>query len=385
MTRISNRRTLRGSKAGFTLIELLVVIGIIAVLVSILLPALNRARTQADSVKCLANLRSLGQAMSLYVSENKGWIPGSGLTSGRHLWTPNAGNTAAILVPGYGINNAPMVNEALDWAGPLARMMLLKDASLINNDPKARFLWYVNNVDAFKCPSYYGVLATANTSGGFTDLGAQPAFSYNTANAFMLAANSAYPTGAGNGFVGNVSTPGIPYWSVPTGYVPKITKVGSPAEKVFMADGARRSRNFSPSAFQITYGLAVSLQTLNTNESMYTDWGPFTANTRSYGRTSLPVNTASPTALDTRVLSMRHGKNAAKSSGGLVRFNIVFYDGHAENVDDVTGANPNLWLPRGTTWAAALFNQADSSGTGARVMYTDIKNKYVPAGDFTAN
>ncbi len=378
----------KNNRRAFTLVELLVVIGIIAVLVSILLPALNRARAQADSVKCLANLRSLGQAMILYVGENKGWIPGSGLTSGRHLWVPNAAGTSAVLVTGYGINNAPLVNEALDWAGPLARMMQLKNSALLADDPKARFLWYVNNVDAFKCPSYYGTIATANTTGGFTDLGPQPAFSYNTANAFMLAPNASYPSGAGNGFVGNVSTPGGapagPYWTTPQGYVPRITKVGASSEKVFMADGARRSRNFSASAFQITYGLAVSLQTLNTNESMYTDWGPFFANTRSYGRTSLPVNTASPTALDTRVLSMRHGKNAARSSGGLVRFNLVFFDGHAENVDDVTGANPNWWLPRGTVWAAAQFNQADSSGTGAKQMYTDIKNKYVPVGDFVA-
>ena len=69
------RPGLRDGRCGFTLVELLVVIGIIAVLVSILLPSLNRAREAAMRTKCLANLRSVGQLVTVYENLYKGAIP----------------------------------------------------------------------------------------------------------------------------------------------------------------------------------------------------------------------------------------------------------------------------------------------------------------------
>jgi prepilin-type processing-associated H-X9-DG protein len=68
-------------------VELLVVIGIIALLIAILLPALSRARQAANTLKCAANVRSISQAANLYATDWKGWIPRDNFATGNFFAT----------------------------------------------------------------------------------------------------------------------------------------------------------------------------------------------------------------------------------------------------------------------------------------------------------
>ena len=80
---------MKSRKRAFTLVELLVVVGIIALLISILLPALSKARNQAVKVQCAAQLRQWGMALANYAGENKGTFPYNGTPKG--TWCPIGG------------------------------------------------------------------------------------------------------------------------------------------------------------------------------------------------------------------------------------------------------------------------------------------------------
>jgi prepilin-type N-terminal cleavage/methylation domain-containing protein/prepilin-type processing-associated H-X9-DG protein len=135
---------------AFTLVELLVVIGIIAVLIGILLPALGRARESANTVKCAANLHSIGQGIALYTAAYKGALPAAVVFSGMKLsngqqYGPNGTQAPADIWGGGYVNwSSQIFTKPLDV-----------------NDPAfgAQDGW-----EMFRCPSLErGGVAPANT------------------------------------------------------------------------------------------------------------------------------------------------------------------------------------------------------------------------------
>lgn len=99
----SSKRSLIGGRrrtpGGFTLVELLVVIGIIAVLIAMLLPALNKARRQSEAVQCASNMRQIGLAIVIYADSNDGWLFPPNLGWGNstvYLHSPNDGSMAPV-------------------------------------------------------------------------------------------------------------------------------------------------------------------------------------------------------------------------------------------------------------------------------------------------
>jgi prepilin-type N-terminal cleavage/methylation domain-containing protein/prepilin-type processing-associated H-X9-DG protein len=119
------------NRNAFTLVELLVVIGIIALLISILLPALNRAREAANGVKCLSNLRTLAMAVNMYNGENKGHFPGPGIISGN--------------IPSPFTGTPPNPDEWIYWGANVT----------IGQSALAPYLGSVGRADpaSFRCPS----------------------------------------------------------------------------------------------------------------------------------------------------------------------------------------------------------------------------------------
>ena len=124
----SGRQSVR---TGFTLVELLVVIGIIALLVSVLLPALNKARVAAVQAACLSNHRQLMQGILQYTNEYRGHYPMNGTLG------PNPNNPAA--------------NVGFDWfTGPMVGKYLKSRPVSATNGMD--FPYYVTSL-IFSCPS----------------------------------------------------------------------------------------------------------------------------------------------------------------------------------------------------------------------------------------
>src|SRR3954452_3999772 len=226
------RSQARGRCRGFTLVELLVVIGIIALLISILLPSLASARRAANTVKCAANLRSIMQAQQIYAAQNKGFMAGSANTSGLHFMTEGS---FAISPPAnaFSDTNAPAITTMNDWQAPLARIIGFKFEEGGAVADRGKRVLQLLQYPTFVCPDTGDILMTRFSG---SDFGALPFQSYNMAFIFTLISNSTPPSNVSqsshsNRTGGNVPSSGVAY-DPPLGYSPRISKIKNSSRKI---------------------------------------------------------------------------------------------------------------------------------------------------------
>jgi prepilin-type N-terminal cleavage/methylation domain-containing protein/prepilin-type processing-associated H-X9-DG protein len=340
-------------RPAFTLIELLVVISIIALLISILLPALSMAKKEAQAVACAANLHSIGQAMEEYAATWRGAIAGSPLTSGIGMWkdvmdssTLATGTVDGVSLP---ISNAycPNICQNYDWVTPLANEMGLHYKPKNVNDPQGALLadrigriQYDVTLAAFTCPAN-PFIASPATPG----LPVLPMPSYCAAGLFLTASPSV---------CSNYDATFDPdFADVPATYSPNVDDVGQPSQKIFVADGAKASTTLYEPRLDDT--VATNLVSSpgrddggTTDFPDFADEGAFSYYSYAWNRDNAPGNHSNKdgittTGFDNRAYAFRHG-----IVSGVYRFNALFFDGHVQTLTDLQGANPGYWSPPGT-------------------------------------
>lgn len=303
---------MRTRRSGFTLVELLVVIGIIAVLVGILLPALNRAREQARSAKCLSNVRQLATAFFMYTNENKGWFPCVGVFGGgaNQLGYP------------FGLNDPN--NPTPTWVGWSEDWIVWRYKT--RADPlEGSIMKYLNSTDAavMVCPSDEDPDNRSITNAG---IGGPYVYSY-VMNSFL-----SYGTVYNPNVAGIKSSPATsdgynnltPLYRK-SGWAWKIQQVKNSARKVIVYEEDERAMRDGRGQIQSP--------TVGSNANNIMGLLSIRHDSQRRSPDTPPGGTAGPQTIDVNENAERKG-------------NCGFVDGHAEYVSRREAHSPEYFVPQ---------------------------------------
>jgi prepilin-type N-terminal cleavage/methylation domain-containing protein/prepilin-type processing-associated H-X9-DG protein len=308
-----------GNRRGFTLVELLVVIGIIAILMGILIPALSRARAQADATKCASALRQIGNAFLMYAQEERGYFPPA-----RTFGLP------------YRIS-FPTARPPIDSSGNqywfvfLAKYLTKGKMGVSVNDSESALVAQLSVL--WGCPAYFRYIGSA-ASGGVNQL--QPGYGMNawpeyTASFPPIAGppncigNSGFnPTQAPNA----VATPtGSTNWTVLlNGKWYKLKAWTSPSNRALVAD----ARYWVCEAQAAPLNGVIPGQQIPSSSAGGATWASPTTNGQTlhdfyrHGKYP-PVAVPDPSG---------SGNGYYSSVGGRVSYNVLFADGHVSTLND---------------------------------------------------
>ena len=279
-TSLSHRTPAQRRRPAFTLVELLVVIGIIALLVSILLPTLNSARQSANQVKCLSNMRQIGVGLNFYQEDFNGSYPYA---------------QKAMVQPGGGVALIRWPNMILSYFGVGEQGIL--DTS--TDDDKFR--------DVVLCPD---ALVPPNN---------KPLTSYGPHPLLIPNGQVTYPTG--HPFAGTTDPLRVPY---------KIAQVDNSAEKIVFFDMAV---NFSGTpqfdAYNIDHGRIRNFTGGNTDAAL-----TYPASYLVEGYVPNMPNTSIDGGFNTDdtpgTFGIQNG-NIRWRHRGDKNANVLFVDGHGES------------------------------------------------------
>jgi len=332
---------------AFTLIELLVVVAIIALLVSILLPALAGARESARAAICGEKLRNFGTGFGTYFTEYQEWIPGCN----------TSGFETLMKVGPAGFYNSRVPVQSYDWMTPLLRTTIELPAGFA-----AR--WY-DLINKFACPSQPTYTCIPYRPERFLKPDWDFFISHNwTSISYLMPVHFQY---WGSDYVNWVlGTPPDPYalpikamteptttWEAGLStYKSLLNQVGSPGQKICVADG---NRYLDAANGYVDFDPIQDPQYFGS----FTSSGAWWAGDTSYGVkdgtnnwSGQPVHPSPPTpgrGLNL-ALSYRHGQRGSMSGDAhdnKGRINALFFDGSVRRLSDQDSRKSVYWYPRG--------------------------------------